>query len=155
MGDNRIMATLIITFDVDDYLNGYNKSSLEFCYNVPPVLSNKISVSEPYKNYTNQGKITSFNVNLCFDEMNLSKKLKSTDFFILKDKMETVLEGWGKKYKQQHERKFKEQERQFKEHKKQVDLEHKESREFQAKQLNQEAKERIEALNNILSQALL
>ncbi|MBW2010339.1 MAG: restriction endonuclease [Deltaproteobacteria bacterium] len=110
--------------------------TLNFDYNIPDLLTDKIEVSDPYQNYNSRGNPTSFGVDLDFHEMHLSKTLKSSEFYLLRGKIEDTLRTWESKY-QRH-----------------LDKIHKENRAEHVDELNQEAKEAIESLNNILSHTL-
>ena len=110
--------------------------TLSFDYTVPDLLNGKIMVSEPYQNYTSKGTPTSFGVDLNFPEMHLSKTLKSSEFYVLRGKIEDILRAWTNKY-QRH-----------------LDKQHKEIRAENVDELNREAQEAIESLNNILAHTL-
>ena len=105
-------------------------------YTIPDLLDGKIEVSEPYQNYNSRGNPTSFGVDLYFDEMNLSKTIKSSEFYVLRGKIEDTLRSWEKKY-QRH-----------------LDRLHKKNRAEYVDELNKEAKEAIESLKNILAHTL-
>jgi restriction system protein len=109
---------------------------LSFDYNIPDLLTDKLEVSDPYQNYNSRGNPTSFGVDLEFNEMHLSKTLKSSEFYVLRGKIEDTLRTWESKY-QRH-----------------LDKIHKENRAEHVDELNQDAKESIESLNNILSHTL-
>lgn len=110
--------------------------TLSFDFTVPELLVGKIDISNLYQNYNSKGKPTSFGVDLDFEEMHLSKTLKSSEFYVLRGKIEDTLRSWETKY-QRH-----------------VDKVYKENRADYVDQLNQEAKEAIETLNNILIHTL-
>ncbi|MBL7145509.1 MAG: restriction endonuclease [Phycisphaerae bacterium] len=111
-------------------------TTLSFDYSIPDLLAGKIDVSDLYKNYNSRGNPTSFGVDLNFHEMHLSKTLKSSEFYVLRGKIEDTLRTWETKY-QRH-----------------IDKVHKENRAERVDELNQEAKEAIESLNNILVHTL-
>lgn len=111
-------------------------TTLRFDYSIPNLLDGKIDVSAPYQNYNSKGNPTSFGVDLEFHEMHLSKTLKSSEFYVLRGKIEDTLRTWETKY-QRH-----------------LDKVHKENRAEHVDELNQEAKEAIESLNNILVKTL-
>jgi len=111
-------------------------TTLSFDYSIPDLLVGKIDVSDPYQNYSSKGNPTSFGVNLDFREMNLSKTLKSSEFYVLRCKIEDTLRTWEAKY-QRH-----------------IDKMRKKNRAEHVDELNNEAKEAIEALNNILVHTL-
>ena len=111
-------------------------TTLSFDYSIPDLLAGKIDVSDPYQNYNSRGNLTSFGVDLDFHEMHLSKTLKSSEFYVLRGKIEDTLRTWETKY-QRH-----------------IDKAHKENRAEHVDELNQEAKEAIESLNNILVHTL-
>jgi restriction system protein len=111
-------------------------TTLSFDYSIPELLAGKINVSDPYQNYNSRGNPTSFGVDLDFYEMNLSKTLKSSEFYVLRGKIEDTLRTWETKF-QRH-----------------LDKVHKENRAEHVEELNQEAKEAIESLNNILVHTL-
>lgn len=106
--------------------------TLSFNFDIPDLLADKIETSDPYQNYNARGDPTSFGVDLDFDEMNLSKTLKSSEFYVLRGKIEDTLRSWESKY-QRH-----------------LDKLHKENRAEHVDELNQEAKQAIETLNSIL-----
>lgn len=111
-------------------------TTLSFDYSIPDLLAGKIDVSDLYQNYNSRGNPTSFGVDLNFHEMHLSKTLKSSEFYVLRGKIEDTLRTWETKY-QRH-----------------IDKVHKENRAECVDELNQEAKEAIESLNNILVHTL-
>lgn len=110
--------------------------TLSFECNIPDLLDGKIEMSSPYRNYNSKGNPTSFGVNLKFDEMHLSKRFKSSEFYVLRGKIEDTLRSWEAKYKRQ------------------IDKLHKDTRAQYVDDLNKEAQASIEALNNILMQTL-
>jgi len=109
---------------------------LGFNYSIPDLLNGKVGVSDPYQNYNSRGNPTSFGVDLDFPEMNLSKTLKSIEFYVLRGKIEETLRAWEGKY-QRHSDKL-----------------HKENRAEYVEELNEEAQESIEALKDILAHTL-
>jgi restriction system protein len=111
-------------------------TTLRFNYSIPDLLNGKIQASEPYKNYGAKGNLTSFGVDLHFSEMDLSKNLKSSEFYALRGKIEDTLRNWEIKY-QRH-----------------LDVQHKENRAERVEELNKEAQESINSLNNILNHTL-
>lgn len=111
-------------------------TTLSFDYSISDLLAGKIEVSGLYQNYNSRGNPTSFGVDLNFHEMHLSKTLKSSEFYVLRGKIEDTLRTWETKY-QRH-----------------IDKVHKENRAERVDELNQEAKEAIESLNNILVHTL-
>jgi restriction system protein len=111
-------------------------TTLSFDYSIPDLLEGKIDVSNPYQNYNSKGNPTSFGVDMDFHEMHLSKTLKSSEFYVLRGKIEDTLRTWDTKY-QRH-----------------LDKVHKENRAEHVDELNQEAKEAIDSLNNILVHTL-
>ena len=111
-------------------------TTLSFDYSIPDLLAGKIDVSDPYQNYNSRGNPTSFGVDLDFHEMHLSKTLKSSEFYVLRGKIEDTLRTWETKF-QRH-----------------LDKVHKENRAEHVDELNKEAKEAIESLNNILVHTL-
>jgi len=111
-------------------------TTLSFDYSIPDLLAGKIDVSDPYQNYNSRGNPTSFGVDMDFHEMHLSKTLKSSEFYVLRGKIEDTLRTWETKF-QRH-----------------LDKVHKEDRAEHFDELNQEAKEAIECLNNILVHTL-
>ena len=60
--------------------------TLRFDYTIPDLLNDKIKVSESYQNYNSKGNPTSFGVDLNFPDMHLSKTLKSSEFYLLREK---------------------------------------------------------------------
>lgn len=111
-------------------------TTLSFNYSIPDLLADKINVSDPYQNYNSRGNPTSFGVDLDFHEMHLSKTIKSSEFYVLRGKIEDTLRTWETKY-QRH-----------------IDKVHKENRAEHVDELNREAKEALESLNNILVHTL-
>lgn len=107
-------------------------TQLSLNYSIPDLLVGKIDVSNPYQNYNSRGNPTGFGIDLDFNEMHLSKTIKSSEFYVLRGKIEDTLRTWETKY-QRH-----------------IDKIHKENRAEQVDELNQEAKEALESLNNIL-----
>jgi len=110
--------------------------TLNFNYSIPDLLSGKVEVSDPYQNYNSRGTPTSFGVDLEFHEMHLSKTLKSSEFYVLRGKIEDTLRNWVSKY-QRH-----------------LDKQHKENRAVHVDELNKEAQDAIDSLNNILAHTL-
>lgn len=102
----------------------------------PNLLDGKLQVSDFYQNYNAKGNPTSFGVDLDFPEMQLLKTLKSSDLHLLIGKVEDTLRSWENKY-QRH-----------------VDKQHKERRASSVDEMNREAKESFEILDNILAYTL-
>ena len=71
---------------------------LSFNYSIPDLLAGKVQVSRPYQNYNARGNPTSFGIDLDFPEMELSKTSKSSEFSLLRGKIEETLRSWEKKY---------------------------------------------------------
>ena len=109
---------------------------LSFTYTMPDLLLGKVEVSEAYQNYNARGNPTSFGVDLDFPEMLLTKTLKSSEFQLLRGKIEDSLKTWEGKY-QRH-----------------LDRQHKENRTKSVEEMNSEAKEAIDLLTNILGHTL-
>jgi restriction system protein len=109
---------------------------LGFNYSIPDLLDGKVGVSDPYQNYNSRGNPTSFVVDLDFPEMNLSKTLKSSEFYVLRGKIEDTLRAWEGKYQRY------------------TDKLHKENRAEYVEELNEDAQESIEALKDILAHTL-
>jgi len=107
-----------------------------FDFNIPALLEDKIVISDPYENYNSRGYTTSYEINLYFKEMQLSKTLKSSEFYVLRGKIEDTLRSWESKY-QRH-----------------LDNQHKHNRAERVEELNIEVREAIESLENILSYTL-
>lgn len=110
--------------------------TLSFDYTMPELLEGQVDVSDPYQNYSVKGNPTSYGVDLDFPEMHLSKNLKSSEFYVLRGKIEETLRSWETKY-QRH-----------------LDKLHKENRAEYVDELNLEAKEALSTLNNILAHTL-
>jgi len=110
--------------------------TLSFDYSIPDLLDGKIDVSDPYQNYNSRGNPTSFGIDLDFPDMHLSKTHKSSEFYVLRGKIEDTLRTWEGKY-QRH-----------------LDKLHKDNRAEHVYELNKEAQESIEALKNILTHTL-
>jgi len=109
---------------------------LEFNYAVPDLLMNKVKVSTPYQNYNARGNPTSFGIDVEFPEMELSRTLKSSDFHLLKGKIEDTMRSWEKKYQGY------------------LDKCHKQRRGSSVDDMNREAQDAIEALKGILAHTL-
>ena len=109
---------------------------LSFSYLIPDLLVGKVNVSELYQNYNARGNPTSYGADMDFPEIRLSKTLKSSEFYLLRGKIEDTMHSWEKKY-QRH-----------------LDTQHKESRTASADDMNRTAKEAIEALRSILTHTL-
>jgi len=109
---------------------------LRFDYSVPDLLADKVTVSTPYQNYNARGNPSSFGVDMDFPEMELSKTLKSSDFHLLKGKIEDTMRSWERKY-QSH-----------------LDRQHKQLRTSSVDEMNQEAQEAIKAIQGILEHTL-
>jgi len=105
-------------------------------FTIPEQLSEKVNISEPYANYTAKGKLSSYGIDLRFNELHLSKNLKSTDFYLLRGKIESTLRVWDSQYTRH------------------LDKLHKGKRADQVDGLNRAATEAIEALKNILNHTL-
>ena len=73
-------------------------TTLSFDYSIPDLLAGKIDVSDPYQNYNSRGNPTSFGVDLDFHEMHLSKTIKSSEFYVLRGKIEDTLRTWETKF---------------------------------------------------------
>ncbi len=110
--------------------------TLNFDYTIPDLLNDKIEVSKPYQNYNTRGNPTSFGIDLKFPDLHLSKTLKSSEFYVLRGKIEDTLRSWEAKYQRY------------------LDKLHKENRAEHVDELNREAKEAIETLENLLVHTL-
>jgi restriction system protein len=111
-----------------------NRLSINFT--LPEQLYGKVSISNPYENFNAKGKATSYGVDLRFNELSLSKTLKSSDFNLLRGKIENTLRIWENQYSRY------------------LDKKHKEKRADKVDELNKTATEDIESLKNILSHTL-
>jgi restriction system protein len=109
---------------------------LRFSYSVPDLLVGKVGVSSPYRNYNARGNPTSFGVDMSLPEMELSKTLKSSEFYLLRGKLEDTLRAWEAKY-QRHR-----------------DAQRKEQRASSVDDMNREAQQAIDELQSILAQTL-
>ncbi len=109
---------------------------LRLSYLVPDLLVERVNISAPYQNFNARGTPSSFGVDLDFSEMELSKTLKSSDFYLLKGKIEDTLRSWEKKY-QNH-----------------LAKQHRELRVSSVDEMNREAQEAIEAIEGILAHTL-
>jgi restriction system protein len=107
---------------------------MQYC--VPDSLAGKIGVSGPYQKYNSRGVVTSFTVGLDFHEMGLSNIHKASNLITLDRRVVDTLRNWEKKYQRQ-----------------QAEV-HKEVRTECVNELNLEATEVFESLNNILVHAL-
>lgn len=105
-------------------------------YITPDILNGKIKISDLYQNYSSKGNPTSFGVDLDFPEMHLSKTLKSSEFYVLRGKIEDTLRTWEGKYQRLLEKR------------------HKENRAEYVDELNREAQKAIGSLNKILVHTL-
>ena len=72
---------------------------VRFTYSIPDLLVDKVVVSKAYQNYTSRGYVSSYGVDLEFPEMGFYKTLKSSDFYLLRGKIEATFAEWEKKYK--------------------------------------------------------
>jgi restriction system protein len=117
-------------------MNMSDMTTLRFDYSIPDLLGGKIEVSNPYQNYNSRGNPTSFGVDMHFPEMQLSKSLKSSEFYVLRGKIEDTLRNWESKYQRY------------------LDKVHREGQAEHVDELNREAKEAIESLNTILVHTL-
>lgn len=113
-----------------------NEMELRFSCSIPDLLADKAKMSEPYRNYNARGNPSSFGIDLVFPELRLSKTLKSSDFHLLRGKIEETMHSWEKKY-QNH-----------------LDKQHKEKRAKSVDDMNREAKNEIDTLHNILAHTL-
>jgi len=110
--------------------------TLSFEYSVPDLLDGKVRVSDPYQNFSARGIRTSFGVDLTLSELHLSKTLKSSEFHVLRGKIEETLRTWEIKYRSH------------------LDKKHKTNRSEQVDELNKEAANAINSLERILLQTL-
>ncbi len=85
-----------------------NETELSFDYSIPDLLVDKITVSSVYQNYNARGNPTSFGVDMDFSEMHLSKTLKSSDFYLLRGKIEDTMHSWENKYQRYLDKQLKE-----------------------------------------------
>ena len=108
----------------------------ELEFTIPQSLMNKVDISDVYRNYNNRGTPTSFGIDLNFFELGLSKSIKSSDFYLLRGKIESTLQSWEKIY-QRH-----------------IDTLYKEDRSTSVDGMNEELQSTINILNNILSHTL-
>ena len=113
-----------------------NQTELSLSFSIPKQLVDKVQISDLYRNYSAKGYPTSFGVDLEFPELHLSKSLKSSDVHLLPGKIEETLHSWEKKYNTH------------------LDKMHKEKRAESVDEMNREAKEALDALDNILAQTL-
>ncbi|MBN1805646.1 MAG: restriction endonuclease [Sedimentisphaerales bacterium] len=107
-----------------------NKLTFE-CF-VPDRLSGKVNISSPYQNYNAKGNPTSYGIDLGFPELHLSKTFKSSDFNLLRGKVEDILRKWEDKY-QRH-----------------ISILHKEKQTGSVDEMNRIASESIDTLKRIL-----
>jgi len=105
-------------------------------YFIPEALGGKVKISSPYQNYNAKGNPTSYGIDMSFDEMQLSKRIKTTDYRLLAGKVEETLRSWEKKYTRYCE------------------IEYKDGRAQSVEELNAQAVEALEALGGILSRTL-
>lgn len=110
--------------------------SEEFVCTIPDIIEKKINVSAVYANYTQTGKFSSYGIDIKFSELHLFKTIKSSELHVLRGKIENTLKIWGEKYARH------------------LDKLHKEKQTDHVDQLNHEAKESLESLNNILNHTL-
>ncbi|MBU1702319.1 MAG: restriction endonuclease [Candidatus Eisenbacteria bacterium] len=111
-------------------------TELGFNYIIPDLLVGKVRIGEPYRNHNAKGYPTSFGLDIDCVELNLSKSLKSTDFHLLRGKLDEALTAWEVKY-QRH-----------------LDRQHKEYRAESVDQLNSDAKEALDDLRSLLEHTL-
>ena len=74
-------------------------TTYEFSVLIPELLEGKIDSSEGYANYSSSGKVTSFGMDLTFDELQLSKSCRSRDVHLLSAKINDTLLSWEVRYK--------------------------------------------------------
>ena len=108
----------------------------ELEFTTPQSLVDKVDISDVYRNYNNRGTPTSFGIDLNFFELGQSKSIKSSDFYLLRGKVESTLQSWEKIY-QRH-----------------TDTLYKEDRSTSVDRMNEELQSTIDILNNILSHTL-
>jgi len=109
---------------------------IEFTYSIPDLICDRFTVSELYQNYNARGRRTSFGVDMDFPDIQLSKTLKSQEFYLLRGKIESTLRSWQKKY-QSH-----------------LNGKHKERAALSVEERNQAARKEIDALHGILRHTL-
>ena len=107
-----------------------------FTCSIPEIIEKKINVTEVYANHTQTGKFSSYGIDIKFPELHLFKTIKSSEMHALRGKIENTLKTWGEKYERH------------------LDKLHIEKQTDHVDQLNQEAKEALESLNNILNHTL-
>jgi len=108
------------------------ENKLSFKFFIPDFLSGKVKISSLYQNYNTRGNPTSYGIDLDFPELHLSKTLKSSDFYLLRGKIEEILRSWEDKYKRH------------------INILHKEKRADSVDEMNRIASESIETLKRIL-----
>ncbi len=109
---------------------------VHFSYSVPDVLVDKVVVSTPYQNYNVRGNPSSFGVDMTFHEMGLSKTLKSSEFHLLRGKLEDTLRAWEAKYERH------------------LGRQHTEQRACSVEDLNRDAQRMIDEVQSILAHTL-
>jgi len=109
---------------------------LHFSYSVPDILVEKITVSKPYQSYNARGNPTSFGIDARLPEMELARTLKSSDFYLLRGKLEDTLRTWEGKYRRH------------------LEMQHKEKRASSVDDMNREAQQVIDELRSVLSHTL-
>ena len=111
-------------------------SNSKISFNIPERLIGKVKNSNIYQNYTSRGYPSSYGIDLDFEELNLSRTIKSTEISVLRSKVEATLFSWDEKY-QRYLNKL-----------------HAESRSEHVDDLNREASELLHNLDNILFETL-
>ena len=77
-----------------------------FNYTIPDQLVGKVQVSNLYQNYNSRGNPTSFGIDLYFHELQLSKTVKSSEFYVLRGKIEDLLRKWESMYQRHLDKLF-------------------------------------------------
>lgn len=103
---------------------------------VPDNISGLVQISDVYQNYLQSGKPSSYGVDLAFHELNLTKTIKTKDFYLLRSKVEESLRSWSEKYCRH------------------TDKLHKEDRQASVDRMNRDASAAVELVNNLLIHTL-
>ncbi len=100
------------------------------------LLDGRLQISNMHRTYTTRGYPSGYSIGIIFNEMHLSKTLKSRDFNTLGDKIQDVIISWTMKYQLFLEQRYSE------------------NRENYVEGMNRQAQEEIHKLNKILHNSL-
>jgi restriction system protein len=72
--------------------------STKISFSIPDGLSGKLTLSSIYHNYTSRGKFSSYGIDMSLRELNLNRTAKSAEPYVLRGKIEEILNSWNLKY---------------------------------------------------------